>query len=85
MLWARNLWDCGISLFETVPATGFLQIFGSERRALEDMVETTLLEGTMDLKVVLKCNPFLTIITITSFSGRNIPMETHFIVAKGRE
>lgn len=49
------------SLFEDVPATVFHQISVTGRLAVEDVIETALLEGTIDLKVGVKCNFFLTV------------------------
>lgn len=58
MLRARNL---EISLVEAVSAIEFYQISGTGERALEDVVETALLQGIKDLKVVVECISFISL------------------------
>lgn len=54
----RNL---EISLVEVDPAIEFYQISGTGERALEDVVETALLQGIKDLKVVVECISFISL------------------------
>lgn len=48
-------------MVEAVPATGSNHIFEAGKKEVENVVETAPSEGTMDLKLLVKCSPFSTI------------------------